>query len=130
MVERLVVDASALIDLLLGRPAATDLTRRIERSGAELHAPAHLDAEVLSALGRIHRAGHVPAERVELSLEALEGSPIVRHELPDLLRPAWTRRERLRLADALYVCLAEHLDTVVLTTDRRLAAAERRAELP
>jgi predicted nucleic acid-binding protein len=130
MVERFVVDASALIDLLLGRPSAADLSDRIARNGAELHAPAHLDGEVLSALGRLHRGGHVPAERVELSLQALEGSPIVRHDLRDLLRPAWARRERLRLADALYVCLAEHLDTVVLTTDRRLAASERHAELP
>jgi predicted nucleic acid-binding protein len=85
---------------------------------------------VLSALGRLHRGGHVTGERVEMSLHALEASPLVRHELGDLLGPAWAHRERLRLADALYVSLAQRLDTVVLTTDRRLAAAEACAELP
>ncbi len=50
-----VVDASATVELLLGSPAG----RRVGRSlrGKTLAAPGHLDAEVLSALGRMARAG-------------------------------------------------------------------------
>ncbi len=57
-----VVDASALVDLLLGGPLGDRVAARI--AGRRLHSPAHLDAEVLSALGRIHRAGDLSAAAV------------------------------------------------------------------
>jgi hypothetical protein len=43
---------------------------RAHMRGHELHAPAHLDAEVLSALGRLHRAGEVPQTSVSAALDA------------------------------------------------------------
>lgn len=97
--------------------------------GCELHAPAHVDAEVLSALGRLHRAGEVSAEAVEAALRELSSAPIVRHHLADLLDGAWHARNRLRLVDALYVELGEKLDASVLSTDARLANASSRTEL-
>jgi predicted nucleic acid-binding protein len=33
---------------------------------------------------------------------------------------AWSRRHRLRLADAVYLELADRLDCLLVTTDRRL----------
>jgi predicted nucleic acid-binding protein len=97
--------------------------------GCELHAPAHVDAEVLSALGRLHRAGEVPAEAVEAGLRELASAPIVRHHLAELLDGAWQARDRLRLVDALYVELAEKLGASVLSTDTRLAKASSRTDL-
>jgi len=41
---------------------------------------------------------------------------------------AWLRRENIRLADALYVELAEQLDVPLITTDLRLARATPLAE--
>lgn len=51
--ETVVVDASMLVDLLAETDYAAAVTARLR--GTALHAPALLDAEVLSALGRLHR---------------------------------------------------------------------------
>jgi len=88
-----------------------------------LHAPAHLDAEVLSALGRLHRAGFIGTRHVTARLEQLVDAPIERHALAALVLRAWQRRDRMRLMDALYVELARSLSVDLVTTDTRLAAA-------
>ena len=98
--------------------------------GNELHAPAHFDAEVLSALGRLHRDGHLSSNDVSTRLTLVERLPIRRHELPSLLTGAWNRRDNLRLVDALYVELAEQLDAPILTNDQRLAVSVTRAGTP
>jgi len=125
--EKAVIDASAVVDLLArsgGGPAA------LERlSSRELHAPAHLDAEVLSGLGRLHRAGALSAEDVMIRLGEFMTAPIARHDLAPLVTGAWQRRHRLRLADALYAELAERLGLPLITTDARLARVFPRAEL-
>ena len=118
--DEVVVDASAMVDLLLDNELGGAVRRRL--AGHALHAPAHLDAEVLSALGRLHRAGDLAAEDVESRLQTLVAAPIERHNVSDLLIGAWSRRHQLRLVDALYVQLAVSRDLVLITTDRRLHA--------
>lgn len=113
-----VADASALVDLLLGNDLGNAVQRRI--SGHALHAPAHVDAEVLSALGRLQRAGTIEADGVETMLHHLADAPIQRHPVTTLLLGAWGRRHQLRLADALYVELAISLGLPLVTTDGRL----------
>jgi predicted nucleic acid-binding protein len=126
--EAVVVDASALVDALLGTEPGMAVRARLR--GVHLHAPAHLDAEVLSALGRLHRAGDVGASVVAAALNELAVAPIRRHLLADLLSGAWNLRERFRLVDALYVELAETLGRkALLTTDARLARECDLAEL-
>jgi predicted nucleic acid-binding protein len=56
-------------------------------------------------------------------IERLASAPIRREPLAPLLSGAWARRGDTRLTDALYVELAAALDTVVVTTDLRLARA-------
>ena len=121
-----VIDASALIDLFVTEGVGAAVEARIE--DAQLHAPAHLDLEVLSGLGRLHRAG-LASSRVSRHLDDLAHAPIERHPLPALLAHAWRRRDRLRLADALYVELATRLRVPLVTTDARLARAVRIAEV-
>ncbi len=113
-----VVDASALVDLLLGGDLGDAVQERL--AGQVLHAPAHADAEVLSALGRLHRAGEVGEDGVDTMLTRLSVAPIQRHPVTGILTGAWSRRHQLRLADALYVELAIALDLPLVTTDRRL----------
>lgn len=113
-----VVDASALVDLLLGNELGDAVQRRI--AGHALHAPAHADAEILSALGRLHRAGEIDADDVEAMLMRLAAAPIQRHPVTSVLIGAWSRRRQLRLTDALYVELAASRALALITTDRRL----------
>jgi predicted nucleic acid-binding protein len=126
--EALVIDASAVVEALLGTDLGVKVRTRMR--GHQLHAPAHLDAEVLSALGRLHRAGELSQSSVSEALDALAAAPIHRHPLGALLLGAWRRRENQRLVDALYTELAASLDSIpLLTTDARLARAEDGVEL-
>lgn len=119
----LVVDASSVVDLLLGNELGSAVGRRLR--GHDLHAPAHLDAEVLSALGRLHRSGEVGADSVTTLLVALREAPLQRHPVAAVLDGAWARRDRVRLVDALYLELAAQRECPLVTTDRRLRAETR-----
>ncbi|TWE29949.1 type II toxin-antitoxin system VapC family toxin [Prauserella muralis] len=124
--DLVVVDASVLVDLFAGTDYAAPARKRL--ANTVLHAPAHLDAEVLSALGRLQRAGNLTAADVEAALAALTAIPVTRHPVAELAQGAWARRADLRLADALYIELAARLRVRVLTTDHRLARASALAE--
>jgi len=115
-----VVDAATVVDLICGFPAA-DPYRSVLGAATAVAAPAHLDAEVLSALGRLKRAGRLsrPAGRVE----ALATFGARRWPLQPLLVPAWALIERIATRDALYVALAASLDAILVTTDGRLRRA-------
>ena len=123
-----VLDASAFVELLTGGPSAEWVADQVERAG--LAEPAHFQAEVLSAVGRHHRAGATSTQAVENSLRRMMDLKAQEHPLEGLLLGAWARRDNLRLADALYVELAAQLETVVVTTDRRLARATSLAVAP
>lgn len=120
--EQVVIDASTMVDLL-ARTHDRFMAVRARLAGTVLHAPAHFDAEVLSALGRMSRAGALTVAQVEAALQEFREAPVTRHELSPLLAGAWARRDVLRLTDALYVELADSADLVLLTTDQRLARA-------
>jgi predicted nucleic acid-binding protein len=123
-----VIDASAVVEALLGTALGIEARRHMR--GLELHAPAHLDAEVLSALGRLHRAGEIPASAAEAALSELALAPIRRHPMFGLLSGAWRARDQFRLVDALYVELARSLASMpLLTSDTRLAKQAELAEL-
>lgn len=119
--EIVVVDASVLVDLLAGTELASAAKARL--AGTVIHAPAHMDAEVLWALGRLQRAGELSVADVEAGLAALTTVPLTRHPVMELAAGAWSRRADLRLVDALYVELAVALHAPLLTTDYRLARA-------
>ncbi|HET8930504.1 MAG TPA: type II toxin-antitoxin system VapC family toxin [Acidimicrobiales bacterium] len=91
-------------------------------SGHGLHGPAHIDAEVLSVLARLHRAGELRADDVDEMLRKLAAAPLERHPMTGLSIGAWSRRDRLRLVDAIYVELAESLEFPLITTDTKLHA--------
>jgi predicted nucleic acid-binding protein len=121
------VDASALVDVLVGTTFAGAVRARLQAT--VWHAPTHLDAEVISALGRLARAGQLQDSEVEERLSLLTSMPVRRQLLPPLLPGAWARRADLRLVDALYVELAAQLHAPLVTTDQRLARATPLAEV-
>jgi predicted nucleic acid-binding protein len=125
--QALVLDASAMVTLLISGRAAVTVARRIE--GAEVHVPAHFDAEVLSALGRLQRSSELSVADVADRLDMLAAAPFERHAVAPLLASAWDRRGNVRLVDALYVALADELGGPLITLDRGLASACEQAEL-
>jgi len=116
-----------MVEALAGTRLGSATRTRLR--GCELHAPAHFDAEILSALGRLHRAGELYATIVSSALSELAIAPIVRHPLAGLLAGAWAARDRLRLVDALYVELSTALGAALVTTDARLARSTTAANL-
>jgi predicted nucleic acid-binding protein len=78
---------------------------------------------MLSALGRLARAGDVEASLVEPILQHPARTPFVRHTLQPLLVAARGLRHSLPLRDAIQGALARRLGAVLLTADARLAEA-------
>lgn len=113
-----VVDASAIVDLLLGNELGGAVGRRL--AGHALYAPAHLDAEVSALWADCTRAGDIKAQDVESTLQGLAAAPIQRHGVSDLLVDSWVSRQQLRLVDALYIQLAVSLGVRLITADGRL----------
>ncbi|MEX2134635.1 MAG: type II toxin-antitoxin system VapC family toxin [Acidimicrobiia bacterium] len=117
-----------MVELLIGTETGRRIDARIRNH--DVNVPAHFDAEVMSALGRMQRSGRIEASEVTGRLGQLEESPFVRHNLQPLLQGAWELRDNLRLVDALYVELATRLTARLITADQSLANACEIAEVP
>jgi predicted nucleic acid-binding protein len=124
--EKLVLDASAMVDYLVGSHPAQRIAERLR--DAEISVPAHFDGEVLSALGRLHRGGDLSEREVEERVALTAQSPFQRHLLAPLLEGAWGLHQNIRLVDALYIELGRQLDATILTTDSGMATAAGKAE--
>ena len=119
----IVVDASAITELLLQTELGTRVERRIYRDDDDLHAPHLVDVEVLNALRRLVQAGEVRAERAAEAIEDLQVLRILRHGHVDLATRAWELRQNFTAYDTVYLALAESLDATVVTCDRPFGAA-------
>jgi len=119
----IVLDASALVELLLGTAAGRTIATRIADPALSLHAPHLADIEVTQALRRYANDGDLAAADAAIALEDLRSLDLERHAHEPLLDRVWALRRNLSAYDAVYVALAEVLDTVLLTCDGRLARA-------
>lgn len=119
----IVVDASALIEVLLRTPAAQAVERRLFDTRRTLHAPHLLDVEVAQVIRRYAASGEIDAERGRAALIDLADLPLQRYPHDFLLPRVWDLRNNLTAYDAVYITLAEALDAPLLTRDQRLAAA-------
>lgn len=115
----LVVDASVVVEVLRRSERGDAVAARMR--GATLATPAHLDAEVLSALGRLVRSGEAEPAEVTRALDRLARLPVERYPIAPLAQRAWALRENVALRDGLYVACAETLSATLLTLDERLA---------
>ncbi len=118
-----VVDASAAVELLRRTPVGRQVGHGLRASTAA--APAHFDAEVFSAFGRLARDRVMSTAQVGLALVELARAPIQRMPVPPLLEEAWSLRDNVSQRDALYVVLARRLEASLLTADARLARVPR-----
>ena len=117
----LVVDASAIVDLILNMPPhAASIARRLQAQPV-LAAPHLLDAEVAAALRNRVLRGKLPSSAALAAIEDLLALSIERFPHAPLLSRAFALRDNASLYDALYLALAETLEAPLLTRDRRLA---------
>jgi predicted nucleic acid-binding protein len=117
----IVVDASAMLELLLQTAAAAVVEARVF-SGETLHAPHVLDLEVAQVLRRYERARTLSAVRGRQALDDLAAFRIERYAHQVFLPRVWSLRANATAYDACYLALAEALDAPLLTSDRRLAS--------
>ncbi|WP_219417787.1 type II toxin-antitoxin system VapC family toxin [Pseudonocardia nigra] len=124
----IVLDASALVDVVLAQKNADWILGLLDEE--DVAAPSHQPAEVLSALARLVRAGVLTPEKARIALDAALGTPqqLVTPSAAHVRR-AFALREHIRVADGLYVALADELDCPLVTTDRRLAGANTPCEV-
>lgn len=122
----IVVDASALLEVLLRTSRAEAIENRFFDGSELLHSPHLLDIEIVQVVRRFTLLGELDVLRAQAALDDLADFPIRRHAHDFLLRSIWDLRASFTAYDATYVALAENLEATLLTHDRRLAAAARR----
>jgi predicted nucleic acid-binding protein len=115
-----VLDTSAVVDYLLGIGVAEQVETLMIREG-ELTAPDLLVFEVLAVLRRETQRGTIAAARAAGAVEDLGELPIELFPCTPLRRRAWSLRDNLTTADALFVALTEHLEEPLATKDSALA---------
>jgi predicted nucleic acid-binding protein len=118
----LIVDASCLAEVVIGGRGAALIRDRLVRD-VDHAAPHIIDVEVFGVIRREHLTGRLDRTAATQAVEDLEAWPGERFGHRFLLARAWELRATVRGWDAMYVALAEALDGVLITTDRRLAEA-------
>lgn len=116
----IVVDASVIVDALLGGELGRAITSEMWRRG-EKHAPVTIDAEVLHAVRRRWLRGDIPDTEARRVLAVFQTTRITRHPVQPLVDRMWALRHNITAYDAGYVALAEALNMPLLTRDHRLS---------
>lgn len=119
----IVVDASAVIEVVLRTRAAAAVERRVHDMRETLHAPHLVDIEIAHVIRRSTAKGEVSGDRGRAAIDDLADFPMHRHPHLALLPRIWELRHNLSAYDAAYVALAEALDAPLVTRDARLAAS-------
>ena len=117
----IVLDASAVIELLLRTRSGEAVAKRIAAPDTTLHAPHLLDLEVAQVLRRYCTQKALSSERARLALADLRALKLSRYAHVPMLDRIWELRENLTAYDATYVALAESLEVPLVTLDARAA---------
>jgi predicted nucleic acid-binding protein len=118
----LVVDTSAIVDALVGRPRNERLLERLA-ADSDLSAPHLLDVELLHALRGLVRRGQLDEDRAADARADFADLVIGRYGHEALADRVWELRHSLTAYDATFVALGELLGVPVVTCDARLARA-------
>lgn len=117
----LVFDASALLPLVVNRPAQRGA---IETAmGADILVPHVADAEVLTSLRNLWLSGQIDQPLLLAAAGELEAMPVPRMGMLGLHQRVLQLRSHLSTFDATYVALAESLELELVTYDRAQAEA-------
>lgn len=118
----IVVDASALAELLLRTPLGVRVAERLTDAG-DLNAPEFIEIELMSVFRKLLLSGSISVDEVEPLASMYDALGLHLHSARPLLERILSYRDNLSAYDAAYVALAEGLDVTLLTTDQKLAHA-------
>jgi len=119
----IVVDASAMVELLRRTDAGVRIDKRISRDGGPCLAPHLVDLEVLQAFRGLVLVGDVAIDRAVAALAAFASFPLERLPHDALRERVWELRDNLTAYDASYVAIAEAFNCPLLTCDGPLFRA-------
>lgn len=119
----IVVDASAILELLLRTRKAPQIEGRLFNAGETWHAPHLIDVEILQVLRRLIRDQTLTQKRAQEALDDLADLPMERYPHLPLIQRSWELQHNLTAYDAAYAALAEALRCPLITCDGRLATA-------
>ena len=122
----IVIDASAMVEALVGREADDELLQALS---GDLDAPHLLDVEVLSVLRGLARGGKLAGDEAEQARRDHFAFTITRHETAPLAERIWQLRHQFTSYDASYLALAEALQAPLWTCDAKLATNGHNAEI-
>ncbi len=117
-----VLDASAGAEIVVRSTLGRRLLRLAPRD-RRWWVPDHFHIECAGALRRMLLTGVIDETRATAALARLLSLPVTVVRSERLLAEAWSYRSNLIVHDAVYVVLAKHLGSPVLTGDRKMAGA-------
>lgn len=122
----IVIDASAMVEALVGRDADDDLLNAL---AGDVDAPHLLDVEVLSVLRGLLLGGKLDPEAADQARLDHFAFTITRHETAPLAGRIWQLRHQYTSYDASYLALAEALRAPLYTCDAKLATGGHNAQI-
>jgi predicted nucleic acid-binding protein len=116
----IVIDCSAMIELLAAKTHTGDAVARRVTSAQALYAPYVLDGAVISALLGLTRGQKISEREADAAFSSYRAFPVERQDV----LPLWPRLKRLHAKlsafDAQYVALAEALRLSLIAADARI----------
>ena len=122
----IVVDASAMVEALVGRDVDDDLLTAL---GGAVSAPHLLDVEVLSVLRGLVLGQKLRFDQADEARRHHFDLLIERYDTAALADRIWALRHQYTSYDASYLALAEALQAPLHTCDARLGSGAHAAEV-
>jgi predicted nucleic acid-binding protein len=119
----IILDASAVVDLLVEPAMLTSVLRARVREASIVYAPHLMDAEVTNALRRKVLQGRLDELTARRAIRRLAAMRLKLWPHRQLLGRALALRHQLSAYDAIYVAMAEVTGATLVTRDARLARA-------
>lgn len=119
----IVLDASVVVEALVGNGDLGDRTRRRLAAAPQCHAPELIYVEVANALCRLTAAGLIATELADRASTSSPASTSRRTPTRPCSAVFSELRANLTAHDAAYVAVAEAVGGPLLTLDERLANA-------
>lgn len=121
----IVLDASAVVELLTNGPLADSLRRDLAMRSDSFVVPHLLDVEVASAFRKLAAVQRIDSHQIAQLFASLAELPAERYPHLPLLARIWELRHNFTAYDAAYISLAELTNSALYTSDAKLSKGHR-----